>query len=338
MSLLLVLQLGVAAAAVSYGVNVHTQPDDVYDMVKAANISWVRIDVNWFEVEPSEGVFDWSGIDANLALARSRQIFVFATFAYTPAWAAVQGNGPGAVPRAGAYDAALAVAVARYCGQIDHWGVWNEPNIGQFWNGTAAQYVELIGMPGVAAIHQSCATAMAHGPELANVGKDLNDWYAAVLPTVGNAVDVIDHHIYQSFPQIDPGAGLTSDSFENALLARRPLSDRLALREALDKYHVPAHKEVWITETGYRCQPPTDAEEEAKQARYYELALELQQQKAPWWTNTFFYEILDCGPQCPIDGFGMLRRADNGTTLTAKPSFAAYQSWIREHPAGTDAR
>jgi hypothetical protein len=118
-----------STAAVSYGVNIHSQPSDVYDMVHAANIGWVRIDANWCDIEQSEGVFDWSEIDANVALAQARGISVFATFAYAPAWAAAQGSGQSAVPRAGTYAAALAVGVSRYCGQINHWGVWNGTKI-----------------------------------------------------------------------------------------------------------------------------------------------------------------------------------------------------------------
>ena len=87
---------------------------------------------------------------------------------------------------------------------------------------------------------------------------------------------------------------------------------RRSLRDLLDTWGFTG--EVWMTETGYRANPPGDATEENYQAIYVTRALE-EQLLRDWLTNTFFYEIHDCGPDqpsCNIDGFGLMR-ATSGT-------------------------
>ncbi|MCX7957718.1 MAG: hypothetical protein N3B13_01570 [Deltaproteobacteria bacterium] len=326
----------------SLGVNTHILHNDVYDAVAAAGIPWIRIDVNWFDVEPQQNKFNWNEIDRVVNKALSLNLKIFATFAYTPQWAS-SGNKDGKsygndVPKPGLYEKALSEAVKRYRGKIYHWGLWNEVNLGGFWEGSADQYVDLIVIPGYNAIKSNCPECYSLGPELANVGDELNNFYNTIFSRAKDKFDIITHHIYQTFPELDPWVGYTSDSFFNALEKKRTFSNRMALYEALTKYNI-THKEVWITETGYRCKPPTDSSEMSNQKLYYELVLKAQIERA-WWTNTFFYEIYDCGtdiPDCDIDGYGILRRtspADNSyqDNFLFKPAYYFLKDFLDRHP------
>src|SRR5919202_3901706 len=80
-----------AAASSPYGVNVHAPQGaelaSQLDQVKAAGLGWVRIDFIWSAVEPRKGRYDWRLYDAIAAAAKARGLQVFATLAYTPAWA-----------------------------------------------------------------------------------------------------------------------------------------------------------------------------------------------------------------------------------------------------------
>src|SRR3954449_5242325 len=80
-----------AAAPASCGVNIHAPqgPElaSQLDRVKAAGLGWVRIDFIWAAVETRKGKYDWRAYDALAAAARARGLQVFATIAYTPAWA-----------------------------------------------------------------------------------------------------------------------------------------------------------------------------------------------------------------------------------------------------------
>jgi len=70
-----------------YGVNAHQASDEALQLVADAGIGWVRFDMNWFQMEPSQGQFDWSIPDRFMARADQLGLGVFITVAYTPAWA-----------------------------------------------------------------------------------------------------------------------------------------------------------------------------------------------------------------------------------------------------------
>ena len=150
------------------GINTHLVSDDTYEAVAGMGIGWVRIDVNWRDVEPSRGQFWWNEIDRVVNKAGALGLKVFATFAYTPPWASagnVDGKESGNdVPKPGLYEAALRAAVQRYRGKVAHWGLWNEANLGGFWEGTSQQYVDLVVKPGADAVHQECPECFTLGP------------------------------------------------------------------------------------------------------------------------------------------------------------------------------
>jgi hypothetical protein len=325
------------------GFNTHLAPDDIYEAVNYTGAKWVRIDVNWSDIETGQGRFNWGGVDRVVNKARSLGLNIFATFAYTPQWAS-SGNADGQsfgndVPRPGFYERALREAVRRYRGKVFHWGLWNEANLDGFWEGSPQQYVDLIVRPGADAVHAECPECLTLGPELANVGDELNDYYDTVLGQAGSKFDIITHHIYQTFYELDLGAGVFGDSFFNALESKRVTSSRKSLLEALKEHNLDG-KDVWITETGHQCEGPTDSGEMDNQKKYYELVLRAEHDR-DWWTNTFFYEIYDCGteiPNCSIDGYGVLRRISGpdgtwGDNFLVKPAFNAVANWIIEHPA-----
>ena len=74
-----------------FGVNVHApqgpEMNAAFDRLKAAGIGWVRIDFIWAWAEPVRGKYDWRVYDAIAAAANARGLEVYATLAYTPAWA-----------------------------------------------------------------------------------------------------------------------------------------------------------------------------------------------------------------------------------------------------------
>src|SRR6185295_13681058 len=89
--LLLAAPAAWSASPSAFGVNVHApQGADLaaqLDRASAAGIGWVRIDLIWAVVEPARGKYDWRLYDAIAAAAKARNLQIFATLAYTPAWA-----------------------------------------------------------------------------------------------------------------------------------------------------------------------------------------------------------------------------------------------------------
>ncbi len=57
------------------------------DAVRNAGATWIRLDVDWSQIEPNPGSSDFSGPDRVVDAARSRGLQVLAIATYTPRWA-----------------------------------------------------------------------------------------------------------------------------------------------------------------------------------------------------------------------------------------------------------
>src|ERR671930_426475 len=67
-----------ADPALPYGINAHLPSSAQLDRVAAAGIAWIRVDFNWFMLEPARGVYDWTLTDAVVSDARARGLNVYA--------------------------------------------------------------------------------------------------------------------------------------------------------------------------------------------------------------------------------------------------------------------
>lgn len=118
---------------------------------------WTRVTFRWNEVQP-DGPDQWNLpiTDAQLALELAQGRQVVGLVVNTPGWATDTGRGVG-VPRGlylghndpeNLWAAFLRALVARYAGRIDHWIIWNEPDIWdtyhQSWGGSVEDFAQLL--------------------------------------------------------------------------------------------------------------------------------------------------------------------------------------------------
>jgi hypothetical protein len=314
-ALLLIIALLVPALAggATVGVNVHLPTSDTMDLADELGAGWVRIDFNWFNAEPTEGTYDWTVFDGVIDAAHARGLKVFASVGYCPQWASISGNRDGAgfdndVPNGTKYQRFVRDASARYApttgdpdGRVQAWGPWNEPNLGGFFEGTKQEWIDQVFIPGVDGIKQGCPSCLIVGPELATIGSIYAEYLLAALAARGPDLDVISWHIYHDFPEDSPGAGVTSDSFYNKLDSHRIVKvggitvyeGPLSVREILLQQGY-ASLPVWVTETGWEAVAGDPAAEEA-QRLYVQRVMDAMDAR-PWWTNTFFYELVEEHP------------------------------------------
>ncbi len=347
---LAVLFAGLASASAdigdeSLGINAHIPSDDQLDMSVDLGVPWIRVDANWRDIHTGPGRFSWGEMDRVVDGANSRGLRVYMTLAYTPEWVARvprsrSDSNPGNDEPATSTEwvAFVEAIVARYSARgVTHFGIWNEPNLENFWETAAGAdpYIDKILVPGAAAVRRSCASCLVLGPDIAHVG-EYDVFLARVLDRAGGEFDILAHHIYSGWPEngIDVWDG---DRFLEALEMRRFTFTRASLREVLDAHGWTG--EVWITETGHEADPPGDATEEGYQDTYVRRVMEEQLARA-WWTNTFFYELTDCGidiPGCGIDGFGITRPLRGAprrfpADYRFKPAYYRIQGFIDAHP------
>jgi polysaccharide biosynthesis protein PslG len=288
-----------------YGINTHLPSSTVLDLVRDAGISWIRVDFNWFMMEPARGVYDWSATDAVVSDARARGLNVFATLAYVPDWAA---GGDGSNVPADWYQFVFDT-VSRYKDSVKHWGMWNEPNLDPFFRGAPRQYIRDVLRPGARAVRDADGSALVLGPELAQLQSGhWNAWLATVLTQAGDAIDVVTHHDYS-----DDGLAVL-----RGLGGEFPFW-RLRTPRGIMELTGTSGKPLWLTETGWR----TDQVTQSEQADYYVQVLE-GVNSAPWLDKVFFYEVAD-DPRF-LEQWGILE-----SDLTPKEAYYRYRDYITAH-------
>jgi hypothetical protein len=296
-----------------YGINTHIPTDAMLAKCEGGNITWARIDLNWNGMEPAKGSFNWGAIDSVVASAHARGIHLYATLAYTPSWA--NGGQDRSVPPTDPNDWKdfVRATVNRYKGSIRHWGLWNEPDLDQFFSGTTSQYINVILIPGAQAIREADPTALRCGPEGAGDSYFLRD----VLNAAKDYIDVVTVHKY------DQTVSEVMNKFDGF---RWPWEDP-NYKTVLQNTGAWG-KAVWFTETGWATAEASHPVTEQQQASLYVDLLDQIRQRS-WINKIFFYELKD-DPTSGIAKWGVLN-AD----LTEKLAYGAYRDYVTGHPPGS---
>jgi hypothetical protein len=308
-----------------YGMNIHSPSGAeltlFMDKLQAAGIGWAHVAVIWPYVESAPGTYDWSVYDAIVAAAQQHQIKVLATILYTPAWATSYPTWTG-IPDATAWVSFCTAAATRYRGSINYWGLWNEPNLTEFWAGSRQQYIDLLLKPGADAIHAANPMAHVGGPALAHIGSaKWYDWLDDVILQAGDHLDFVTHHVY------DTGGNrqVTSKLNDSTVFGNSPDLWSIVAPSVREVLHHAGWfgKPFWLTETGWQSQPGG----ETQQAAYYGGMLTDwfgNYQGQTWIDKIFFYEMIDYPPNGTT--WGILRADGSG-----KPAYDVYQSFITTH-------
>jgi O-antigen ligase len=171
-----------------WGVNVALeQYDDValqqnLEKIRAVNFAWVRQTFPWAKIEPERGKFEWATWDRIVnALGETKLIAVLDT---SPAWS--QPHPPTAQPKDPPLNPAdfahfAAEFARRYGDRVDYYQIWDEPNLGDRWNGEvdAAAYAEMLrqAREAILAIDPHAVILLAGlAPTTENSRKNTSDW------------------------------------------------------------------------------------------------------------------------------------------------------------------
>jgi hypothetical protein len=307
-----VLAAPVGVQALPYGVNAHVPSPELLDVVAASGAEWVRIDFIWAWVEPEPDRFNWEVYDGVVREARARGLRIYATVAYTPDWATSGATWIG-VPDNPAdwYDVCFRAAT-RYRGRIDHWGMWNEPNVDSFFQGGRRDYIDGILKTGSAAVRAANPAAKVCGPELAHLDSaNWDGWLTDVLTEASDALDIVTHHVY-------PDNGTAGSVIRRLSRDGDYPWEAPAVRTVLKRAGW-TDRPFWLTETGYEASSRTPAIEQAQQSFVVNL-LRAAPAEVPWVHRIFLYEMAD-GSDTEGPGWGLVGSA---------PAFrrkAAFEGW-----------
>lgn len=285
-----------------FGCNSHLARDTTILALADAGVTWQRFDVDWDVLEPRQGVFAWQELDRCLASAARAGVSVYATVAYTPAWASGVAGQRAAAPRDGAdFVRFVRQVLRRYPRGIQAMGIWNEPNLAEFYRGTQRFYLDALLRPGLQAIREEAPHVVTCGPDLSS-SKGVKDWLGAALGAAGDLLDVVTHHQYDGGDTPGGRAKAIDDlrAFVNSRgFARLPL---------------------WITETGWKRGSKVS---ERQQADALRGMLREMERRSTWWTKTFWYDSHGTG-------WGLFASDDEPNAGQPTPAFAAYRETIAE--------
>jgi len=285
------------------GLNVHLPSNAMLeDVASNLGVPWVRVDFDWFRMEPERGRFAWEETDRVVARSWESGLEILATLAYTPSWASSTGgsgqaNDPPASPDL--FRDFVRASVARYRGRVRFWQFWNEPNLPQFWRGTREQYRLGILEVGARAAKEVDSEARVVAPGLANVGS-WRPWFREAMRAKG-VIDVINHHNYARTGRASI-VELRTDGLEpslRTLMAENGVDDR----------------PFWMTESGRRT-------DDGDQPRYYEEILQTLRVET-WVVRLFLFHYWD-GPGQGNGGFGIVNE-----DFSPKPAYFVLRSVLQ---------
>jgi hypothetical protein len=305
-------------SASTFGVNAHVPQEAVADEVVEAGIGWVRVDFQWSAVELERDIYNWKRYDALLDRLEARGLRVYAGLGSTPAWATSGSDFSGVPDDPDQWQEFCYRAASRYRGRVDAWGLWNEPNLDRFWEGTRSDYIEKILRPGAAAIRAADPGALIAAPDLAHLSSaHWDDWLETVIRDAGDVIDVVTHHVYPSYGK---AWEITYDLDKKPTTPFGSPSVRRVLKDT-GWWSRP----FWLTETGIESAEYGQAD----QAEFFEKILEDwfgPSPEARWIDRIFFYHMND-GPEPSTSTFGILHPRPN---LVRKATFYAYRDFITD--------
>ena len=282
-----------------YGMNTRVLTPQMADKMTELGAGVVRLVFGWDVIEPAcKGCFEWERTDAWRDEARRTHRALFVSLAYTPGWA--NGGQHYRFPPLNFqdwYDFVFAT-VTRYRDDIVFWGVWNEPNLDVYLEGSDLRIYRTLTVMAHAAIRAANPNAIIVGPDVSWHGVK-NGWFAAAMNDFGDLFDIVSVHWYQDGPELEF------------------FMDQLVRPAALGK-------PVWLSETGMK--PCFSLFGEAGQALLYSRVLRAFQARRDWWTGVSFYDLHD--DPLPRDCGNAITRPD----WSNRAAFRLYQQVIRTNP------
>jgi hypothetical protein len=295
---------------------------DVADDARAG-ARWVRIDINWAQVQ-SRGPhgFFWRQLNRAVARARACGMDVLGTIIYAPAWAQ-RSHGAGTRPPKPRLYARFAAAAARHFRHrgIRAFEIWNEPNTQTFWQPrpSPGAYTRMLRLadraikrvdPPATVVSGGLAPA-GNTRTTVNARRFLKAMYRHGAK---HHFDALGYHPY-SWPAF-PGTRVPG----NAWFQMRGTSTSL---RSIMRSHGDGHKKIWGTEFGAPTWGPPGSSFVSldQQARIIERAYRLWAGYR-WAGPLFTYQGRDLGYQSNTNEnfFGLLKFDG-----TPKPAFSAFQ-------------
>jgi hypothetical protein len=298
-----------------FGINFVNPSEPWLSLAREAGARVVRWQFNWRDHEPSPGVWEWEISDGQIEAWRGAGLEVHAILHFPPDYAMAHPGGlmpvnfdlPWNDPNNGWAQYCNHFA-AHYRGQIASYEVWNEPDLDQYWEGTAPEYYDLLKScyQGIKAADPAVPVSMAGVVLIADRGFFPEVVRLAASDPAGPAhnyfFDAASIHMYA-----DPDLAYSLTNEARRILRNYGLGD----------------KPIWITETNVMIRGYATVPDDAGWGRATE-------DEAAWYILQAATNAYAAG----AERFMVFRMADDGMTEayglvrsdgTPRPSYEAFK-------------
>lgn len=301
-----------------------------YPYLMESNASWVRVELGWASVEPTNrtpDAYNWAAADAVIGAASEGCLNLVVTHLGAPAWAATSPSGPLDQAPLSELTEYLGALVERYDGDgfldapgspvVRYWELYNEPDVGpnpyeSRWGENGALYAQMLAAvyPVIKAANPDAQVVfggLAYDWFQDQNGPFVREFLDDVLTAGGGAYfDVMNFHFYPLFGPnwTSVGAGL--------------LEKTNFIRNKLQAYNLT--KPMIVTEMGWHNNaPPELPSSDQTQMRYvvilYTQSLAANLKFSIWW------------PLADIGGFYSFNSGliTSDSSPVQKPAFYVYK-------------
>lgn len=233
------------------------------EMIREAGFAWIKLHIPWAEVEtPRKGVFwdenwkvnTWDRFDELINLATSANLRVVVRVDRAPQWARLEGTLPTHPPENfDDYGDFIYTIVSRYKGKVEHFQIWNEPNIWPEWGDQPvdpAGYVDLLKIAYNRAKEANPAVRIMSAPLAITLEKNQRNLseleYLDQMYKLGAAkyFDILTANAYGMDRSPDDPPNENVLNFQRVLLTRKVM-----------ERHEDTNKAIWFNEYGWNASP-----------------------------------------------------------------------------------
>jgi polysaccharide biosynthesis protein PslG len=210
-------------------------------IVNRLGADWVREDLHWHRIEPLPGQWDWVFSDNALHALDQHGLQILAVLGPSVGWAVgaadnIRSDVSYAPPPQAEFLRYTTAVVQRYAAVVDAWEVWNEPDLGVFWQPTPQPRVYAELLIAVAAVIRR------YDPGTPILIGGINPFHRDYLAEVAAAGAWSSFDILAVHPYVDPNTP-EQGALSEAIAALRPLMAQYGA------------KAVWATEVGVASGP-----------------------------------------------------------------------------------
>jgi len=156
-------------------------------------------DVGWNAIQPRSGTFVWRTFDSVVNAAEAANAKVEYVLGPTPSWAGDVSTDP--PRRMSDFRKYVEAVVDRYGDRIDSIEVWNEPNLQNYYTGTASELVEMTKILSSVVDRAGASTDVLAASTTTRTTASFYNFYTAYLQGLRKAAWPIDGFTFHSYPR-----------------------------------------------------------------------------------------------------------------------------------------